>query len=41
LGTALGAPLARLRAELVAQKDGERVLVNGTRRDTGAKFVKP
>ena len=41
LGTALGAPLARLRAELVAQKDGERVLVNGTRRDTGAKIVKP
>jgi len=41
LGTALGAPLARLRAELVAQKDGERVLVNGVRRDTGAKFIKP
>lgn len=41
LGTALGAPLARLRAELVAQKDGERGLVNGERRDTGAKFVKP
>ena len=41
LGTALGAPLARLRAELVAQKDGERVLVNGARRDTGAKFIKP
>ena len=41
LGTALGAPLARLRAELVAQKDGEIVLVNGTRRDTGAKFIKP
>ena len=41
LGTALGAPLARLRAELVAQKDGEIVLVNGTRRDTSAKFIKP
>lgn len=41
LGTALGAPLARLRAELVAQKDGEIVLVNGMRRDTGAKFIKP
>ena len=41
LGTALGAPLARLRAELVAQKDGEIVLVNGTRRDTGTKFIKP
>ena len=41
LGTALGAPLARLRAELVAQKDGEIVLVNGARRDTGAKFIKP
>lgn len=41
LGTALGAPLARLRAELVAQKDGEIVLVNGTRRDTGVKFIKP
>lgn len=41
LGTALGAPLARLRAELVAQKDGEIVLVNGTRGDTGAKFIKP
>ena len=41
LGTALGAPLARLRAELVAQKDGEIVLVNGARRDTGAEFIKP
>ena len=41
LGTALGAPLARLRAELVAQKDGEIVLVNGVRRDTGAKLIKP
>ena len=41
LGTALGAPLAPLRAELVAQKDGDRVLVNGGRRDTGAKFIKP
>jgi len=41
LGTALGAPLARLRAELVAQKDGEIVLVNGARRDTGAKLIKP
>jgi len=41
LGTALGAPLARLRAELVAQKDGEKGLVNGVRRDIGAKFVKP
>ena len=41
LGTALGAPLARLRAELVAQKDREIVLVNGTRHDTGAKFIKP
>lgn len=41
LGTALGAPLARLRAELVAHKDGEKDLLNGARRDPSSKFVKP
>jgi protease YdgD len=42
LGTLLGTPLARLRAELVSQKDlvSPRVLV-GMRRATGAKFLKP
>ena len=49
LGTALGAPLARLQADLVAGKGvyqhaaprSERVRVGGTRNDTGAKFIKP
>ena len=41
LGTALGAPLARLRAELVALKGAGRVQVDGVRNDTGAKFIKP
>lgn len=42
LGTSLGAPLALLRAELVAQADAvtPRVRV-GDGHDTGAKFVKP
>ncbi len=41
LGTALGAPLARLRAELAASEEKGRILVDGDRHDTGAKFVKP
>jgi protease YdgD len=41
LGTALGAPLARLQAELVAGKGANRFQVDGVRNDTGAKFVKP
>ncbi|WP_299047957.1 trypsin-like serine protease [uncultured Tateyamaria sp.] len=42
LGTSLGAPLARLQAELVAQRDDVSPRISGgTRRDTGAKFVKP
>jgi protease YdgD len=41
LGTALGAPLARLRAEMVADKGSNRILVDGVRNDTGAKFIKP
>jgi protease YdgD len=41
LGTALGAPLARLRAEMVALKGAGRVQVDGVRNDTGAKFIKP
>ena len=41
LGTALGAPLARLRAEMVADKGSNRILVDGVRHDTGAKFIKP
>jgi protease YdgD len=41
LGTALGAPLARLQAELVAGKGATRFQVDGVRNDTGAKFVKP
>ncbi|WP_299552573.1 trypsin-like serine protease [uncultured Tateyamaria sp.] len=42
LGTSLGTPLARLQAELVAQRDdiSPRIL-GGMRRETGAKFVKP
>ena len=42
LGTSLGAPLARLQAELVAQKDRltPRIPV-GSRGQTGAKFVTP
>lgn len=42
LGTSLGAPLARLQAEMVAQKGtlSSRVSV-GTPHDTGAKFIKP
>jgi len=42
LGTSLGAPLARLQAELVAQKDTVSPrIATGTRRETGAKFVTP
>jgi len=41
LGTALGAPLARLQAELVATKGVGRVSVDGRPNDTGAKFIKP
>lgn len=41
LGTALGAPLARLRVEMVAKKSENRVQVDGARRETGAKFIKP
>jgi V8-like Glu-specific endopeptidase len=41
LGTALGAPLARLQAELVVEKRSSRVQVDGARHDTGAKFIKP
>ncbi len=41
LGTALGAPLELLRAELVAAKEASRVRVDGVRNDTGAKFIKP
>ena len=41
LGTALSAPLARLRAEMVADKGSNRILVDGVRNDTGAKFIKP
>jgi protease YdgD len=48
LGTALGAPLARLQAEMIAGKGvfpkvakAPRVRVGGVRNDTGAKFVKP
>lgn len=41
LGTALGAPLARLRAELVIEKGASRIRVDGLRNDTGAKFIKP
>lgn len=42
LGTSLGAPLARLQAELVAQRDDVSPRISGgTRRETGAKFVKP
>ena len=41
LGTALGAQLARLRAELVVLKGAGRVQVDGVRNDTGAKFIKP
>ena len=42
LGTSLGAPLAQLQAEMVAQQDGiNRRLQPGMRNDTGAKFLKP
>lgn len=49
LGTALGAPLALLQAELVAGKGvfqhagpaSQRLRVGGAQRDTGAKFVRP
>ncbi len=49
LGTSLGAPLARLQAEMVAGKGvfqeagpgASRLRVGDARRDTGAKFVKP
>ncbi len=42
LGTSLGAPLAKLQAEMTARKDtlSSRVLV-GKRHQTGAKFVTP
>jgi hypothetical protein len=33
--------LARLRAEMVADKGSNRILVDGVRNDTGAKFIKP
>ncbi|WP_415922221.1 trypsin-like serine peptidase [Tateyamaria sp. SN6-1] len=41
LGTSLGAPLAQLQAELVAQSETGNVRVGAPRNDTGAKFVKP
>ena len=43
LGTSLGAPLTRLRAEWIEKKDTltTRVRVGEERRETGAKFVKP
>lgn len=42
LGTSLGAPLAQLQAEMVAQDGGfERSIRPGMRNNTGAKFVKP
>lgn len=42
LGTSLGAPLARLQAELLAQPATVSPRVRaGSRRDTGAKFVSP
>jgi protease YdgD len=49
LGTALGAPLALLQAELVAGKGvfqhegpaSQRIRVGHSQRDTGAKFVRP
>ncbi len=43
LGTSLGAPLARLQAEWVAEKGTltPRVKVDGARHQTGAKFVRP
>lgn len=42
LGTSLGAPLARLQAEMVSQQDLlNRRRTNGARGETGAKFVKP
>jgi V8-like Glu-specific endopeptidase len=41
LGTALGAPLELLRAELIAEKEADRVRVGGERNNTGAKFIKP
>ena len=41
LGTALGAPLELLRAELIAEKEADRVRVGGARNNTGAKFIKP
>ena len=41
LGTALGGPLARLLAEMVALKGADRIKLDGARHDTGAKFIKP
>jgi protease YdgD len=41
LGTALGGPLARLLAEMVALKGADRIQLDGARHDTGAKFIKP
>lgn len=42
LGTSLGAPLAELQAEMVAQQDFlNRRRTPGARGDTGAKFIKP
>jgi hypothetical protein len=42
LGTSLGAPLAQVQAEMVAQQNtlGQRV-GDGSRKGTGAKFLKP
>lgn len=42
LGTSLGAPLAQLQAEMVAQRDVRSSRLGpGMRNDTGAKFLKP
>ncbi|MFL4469251.1 serine protease [Tateyamaria armeniaca] len=42
LGTSLGAPLAQLRAEMVAQQAVRNGRIRpGMRNDTGAKFLKP
>lgn len=43
LGTTLGAPLAQLQAELVAQSETSKSLVRvgDARHDTGAKFITP
>ena len=41
LGTALTLPLARLRSVFEAEKLANRIQVDGVRRETGAKFIKP